>query len=136
MRKMTIQMTIRTRVGEYEVEISGLKEEVMEFLGELEDVLKTLTPQRRERSTQNVGGGYPMITPSKTYSEAIIKLLSTSWGRTPRTLREIREALEANAMHCPKTTLSGVLIWLVKKGKVKRYKTKKGYVYYLVHQGE
>jgi len=129
--RMTIQMTVRTKVGEYEVEISGVKDEVMEFLGEFEEILKALSPRRRESLTQNAGGGYPIITPSKTYSEAIIKLLSTSWGRTPRTLREIREALEANAMHCPKTTLSGVLIWLVKKGRVKRYKTKRGYVYYL-----
>jgi predicted transcriptional regulator len=49
----------------------------------------------------------------------------------PRTLPEIVEAMRANAVHYPATTLSGVLNWLVRKGKVKRWKTDKGYVYVL-----
>jgi uncharacterized membrane protein len=39
--------------------------------------------------------------------------------------------MRANAVHYPPTTLSGVLSWLVRKGKIKRWKTEKGYVYVL-----
>jgi hypothetical protein len=41
------------------------------------------------------------------------------------------EAMRVNAVHFPVTTLSGVLNWLVRKGRVKRWKTDKGYVYVL-----
>jgi hypothetical protein len=40
--------------------------------------------------------------------------------------------MEANAIFFPKTTLSGVLVWLVKKGSLRRWKDKKrGYLYVL-----
>jgi uncharacterized membrane protein len=48
---------------------------------------------------------------------------------------EIIEALKANGVHYPATTLSGVLMWLVKKGKVRRWKTDEGYVYILAEKG-
>jgi predicted transcriptional regulator len=46
-------------------------------------------------------------------------------------LPELVEAMRVNAVHFPVTTLSGVLNWLVRKGRVKRWKTDKGYVYVL-----
>ena len=63
-------------------------------------------------------------------SEAVTALLADPWGKTPRTIAELREAMEANAVFFPKTTLSGVLVWMVKKGTVRRWKDKKrGYLY-------
>jgi predicted transcriptional regulator len=58
-------------------------------------------------------------------------LLETDWARQARTLTELEEALKANAVHYPSTTLSGVLAWLVRKNKIKRWKTDRGYVYVL-----
>jgi hypothetical protein len=38
--------------------------------------------------------------------------------------------MEANAVFFPKTTLSGVLVWLTKKGDLRRWKDpKRGYLY-------
>jgi hypothetical protein len=77
-------------------------------------------------------GAYPSIQGSGNCSDAVLKLLETDWGRsTPRTLPELVEAMRVNAVHFPVTTLSGVLNWLVRKGRVKRWKTDKGYVYVL-----
>ncbi len=75
---------------------------------------------------------YPTISSSANCSEAVLKLLETGWGKQqPRTLPELAEAMKANALHYPSTTLSGVLVWLVKKGRIKRWKTDRGYVYAL-----
>lgn len=73
---------------------------------------------------------FPSIS-SSSCSEAILKLLASDWGRQPRTLTELREALKANAVYNPSTTLSGVLTWLLRKNKIKRWKTDKGYAYVL-----
>ncbi len=80
---------------------------------------------------------YPSIKGAKNCSEAVVKLLETEWGTwKPRTMPEIVEALKANALHYPPSTLSGVLMWLVKKGKVRRWKTDAGYVYILAEKEE
>lgn len=79
----------------------------------------------------------PSIKEAKNCSEAVVKLLETEWGNwKPRTMPEIVEALKANALHYPASTLSGVLTWLVKKGKVRRWKTDAGYVYILAEKEE
>jgi predicted transcriptional regulator len=79
-----------------------------------------------------VATAYPSIQSSGGCADAVMRLLATGWGRVaPRTLPEIVEAMRANAVHYPATTLSGVLNWLVRKGKVKRWKKDKGYVYVL-----
>ena len=73
---------------------------------------------------------YPKIKRTNQCGEAVVGLLSTDWGKTPRPIGELREAMEANAVFFPKTTLSGVLVWLVKKGQLRRWKDKKrGYLY-------
>jgi predicted transcriptional regulator len=75
---------------------------------------------------------FPRIPRTTQCGEAVVSLLSTDWGITPRTISELREAMEANAIFFPKTTLSGVLVWLVKKGRIRRWKDKKrGYLYVL-----
>jgi len=74
----------------------------------------------------------PVIGGSGSCSEAVLRLLESDWGRqAPRTLPELVEALRANAVHYPASTLSGVLAWLVRRGRVKRWKTERGYVYIL-----
>jgi hypothetical protein len=128
---------IRVRIGEVEVEIGGAREEVISTLNDLGGIVEKVQDAfklegdaclnlRPEASKED----FPKIPTTSQCSEAVISLLSTEWGKTPRTLSEIREAMEANAIFFPKTTLSGVLVWLVKKNKIRRWKDKKrGYVY-------
>jgi len=147
---MPTPFSLRVRLGQFEVEISGSREEVLQTLEDLPNLVAAVseafaqagveastTPKVESSLSQSssstaVSSVYPSIQSSGNCSDAVLKLLDTDWGRaTPRTLPELVEAMRANAVHYPTTTLSGVLNWLVRKGKVKRWKTDKGYVYVL-----
>lgn len=157
-----MSFSFRVKSGDYEVEISGTRKEVLGTLDELPiliaKVLKgleeaklkaavslsaaakpitvrvTSSPASANPTAQSMP--IPSISPAKQFNQSILNLLETDWGRwRPRTMPEIIEALKANAIHYPATTLSGVLTWLVKKGKVRRWKTDEGYVYILAETG-
>jgi hypothetical protein len=150
--------SLRVRFGEYEIELGGTKKEVLETLNDLsalvakitkafeEAKFKPVTQPETKPLTVRIASApvnasvssipIPVIQPAKQFSHAILNLLETDWGRwRPRTMPEIIEALKANGVHYPATTLSGVLTWLVKKGKVRRWKTDEGYVYILAEKG-
>lgn len=131
---------IKIRIGEAEVEIGGNREEVLEAFQELEKIVENvsnafnITVEERKKKTRSKGDPtqYPKIPRTNQCSEAVISLLSTDWGKNPRTIGELREGMEANAVFFPKTTLSGVLVWLTKKGDLRRWKDpKRGYQYVL-----
>ncbi len=145
-----VPFTLRVRLGQYEVEISGIKEDVLKTVEDLPNLVTAVSEAFAQtgisvkvadaQSSQNSipmpsaspSGAYPSIQGSGSCSDAVLKLLGTEWGRSiPRTLPELVEAMRVNAVHFPVTTLSGVLNWLVRKGRVKRWKTDKGYVYVL-----
>ena len=141
--------SLRVRLGRCEVEISGNRDEVLKTVSDLPNLVTTISEAFAQAgvevsketmvdqtsslpSSAPVSVVYPSIQSSGNCSDAVLKLLSSDWGRaTPRTLPELIEAMKANAVHFPATTLSGVLNWLVRKGRVKRWKTDKGYVYVL-----
>jgi hypothetical protein len=122
-----------------EIELGGRKEEVLETLNDLEMIVEKFSGAfnkdiiKLTESDDNLPRGikkFPNIPRTTQCGEAIVSLLHTEWGETPRTMGELREAMEANAIYFPKTTLSGVLVWLVKKGSLRRWKDKKrGYLY-------
>jgi hypothetical protein len=130
---------IKIRIGDYEVEIGGTKEEVMETLNDLDAIIDKVSLAFKEKAVsgkvkkkKNGDVEYPNIPHTTQCSEAIVSLLETEWGKTPRTIGELREAMEANAVFFPKSTISGVLSWQIKKGSLRRWKDKKrGYLYVL-----
>ncbi len=131
---MEIPFSFRAKIGQHEIEISGTREEVMKTLEELprlmENIQKAFELTSNKETTKSVSSAFPSIS-SSSCSEAVLQLLSSDWGRQPRTLPELGKALKANAVYFPSTTVSGVLAWLVRKNKIKRWKTDKGYVYVL-----
>jgi hypothetical protein len=131
---------LKVKIGEVEVELGGEKAEVLATLDELPKIVEKVSvsfpaeavPRQRQKKPQenHEAESFPQIPRTTQCSEAVTALLSEPWGKTPRTIAELREAMEANAVFFPKTTLSGVLVWLVKKGTVRRFKDKKrGYLY-------
>jgi len=132
---------LRIKIGEIEVELSGQKKEVLDTLNEIDEIVtkintafnveKTKKPVKTPEAKDLVSPlNFPKIGRTTQCGEAVQALLSSDWGKTPRTIGELREAMEANAIFFPKTTLSGVLVWLVKKGQLRRWKDKKrGYLY-------
>jgi len=138
---------LRVRIGDMEVEMGGEREEVLSTLEDLSGIISKVSkafrmkesrdnPGALERGIREVRGDYPRIPWTSRCSEAVVSLLSTEWGKTPRTLSELREAMEANAIFFPKTTLSGVLVWLVKRGRLRRWRDKKKGYLYILNEGE
>jgi hypothetical protein len=138
---------LRVKIGEMEVELGGIKDEVISTLDDLDGIVEKVSDAfnlREKRKAQKAESPkaqsqtlmFPRIARTTQCGEAVVSLLTTEWGRTPRTISELREAMEANAIFFPKTTLSGVLVWLVKKGKIRRWKDKRrGYLYVLSEEG-
>ena len=156
-----MSFSFRVKSGDYEVEISGTRKEVLGALDDLPTLMAKVLKGVEEAKLKATASSspkpltvrvtspsaspsvaaqsipIPSIPSAKQFSQSILSLLETDWGRwRPRTMPEITEALKANAIHYPATTLSGVLTWLVKRGKVRRWKTDEGYVYILAETGE
>ena len=131
---MGMPFSFRVKIGQREIEISGTREEVMKAIEELPQLMETVSKAfestKNKEIAQTGGSVYPSISASSC-SEAVLQLLASDWGKQPRSLPELGEALKANAVYYPSTTVSGVLAWLVRKNKIKRWKTDKGYVYVL-----
>lgn len=152
--------SFRVRLGEYEVELNGTKQEVLDTIKDLPALVGKVSKAFEESQIKSTSAPskpltvriapssnnpatttptppipIPSIPHTQQCNQAVLSLLETDWGRwKPRTLPEIIEALKVNAIHYPATTLSGVLNWLVKKGKVRRWKTDEGYVYILTEK--
>lgn len=131
---MEMPFSFRVKMGEQEIEISGTREEVIKTIEELPSLVANISKAfeltKNVEAAKQVTSVYPSVS-SSGCSEAVLQLLETDWGKQSRTLTELEEALKANGLHYPSTTLSGVLAWLVRKNKIKRWKTDKGYVYVL-----
>ncbi len=123
--------SFRVKMGQQEIEISGTREEVIKTIEELPSLVASISKAFESTKNREIAFTYPSVSPSSSCSEAVLKLLETDWGRQARTLTELGEALKTNAVHYPSTTLSGVLSWLLRKNKIKRWKTDRGYVYVL-----
>lgn len=78
-----------------------------------------------------VGGQYPNIGKVESYPDALVKLLSTDWGKEPRTLNELHSALAMNAVHIEKMALGSVLTKLVRSNRLSRVK-KDGHFAYML----
>ncbi|MCW3989480.1 MAG: hypothetical protein NWE88_05335 [Candidatus Bathyarchaeota archaeon] len=133
---------LKVKIGDMEVELGGDKDEVLSTLDELSSIVGKVTHAFEVESLVLPGASeqreveavslldIPKISRTSKCGDAVVALLTTEWGNSPRTISELREAMEANAIFFPKTTLSGVLVWLVKKGRIRRWKDKKkGYLY-------
>lgn len=132
---------LRVRMGDMEVELGGDRAEVLETLDDLNKIVEKFSKafnkdlehvsEPKEELSDSLKK-FPQISRTNQCGEAVVSLLGTEWGDTPRSIGELREAMEANAIYFPKTTISGVLVWLVKKGSLRRWKDKKrGYLYVL-----
>ncbi len=127
--------SFRIKIGQQEIEISGTREEVIKTIEMLPSLVANISEAFESTEhlrivSRPVTSTYPSIS-SSSCSEAVLELLGTDWGKQARTLTELGEVLKANTLNYPSTTLSGVLAWLVRKNKIKRWKTDKGYVYVL-----
>lgn len=107
--------------GEISIEVETLDEliGILEKL-ESEEAVSPVLPQKITVETPQIPGN---VGPT----EAVRQALGSSWGRAePRTMTEIAEVLEANALYFSQSTLSGVLTNMTKKGELRRPRKKAG----------
>lgn len=70
------------------------------------------------------------ISGEENLPSLIVKMFSTEWGRKPRRLMEIKNALDSYGIIHPKQSIAVTLLRLAKTGKLRRFKDSKGeYVY-------
>jgi hypothetical protein len=141
----------RVRLGEYEVEVCGSREEVLRTIEELpglmanvhrafegvkpKTVAKLTVKTAEADKDEAVMQKYPRIVRTEKCDEALLRILETDWGKwRPRTLAELRDALDANELSFSGRMLAGVLMGLVRRGKVRRWKTDTDYVYILAEK--
>jgi len=140
----------RVKMGEYELEISGTREEVLRTVEELPSLIgdvdkafeglksKTvakLTVKTEADKREALMHKYPKVLRTEKCDEAFLRILESDWGKwRPRTIEELKEALKANELSFSGRILAGVLMGLVRKGKVMRWKTDAGYVYILAEK--
>lgn len=103
------------RNGEIIIEAETFQEldNALRILTSQGDILE-LSPKDNERA--------PLMPSVKGCSDAIKILMGTDWGRQPRSMNEIKKALEANALYFSKGSLSGTLTVMTKRGELRRVK--------------
>ncbi len=136
-----IPFTIKIKVKDNEIELSGSKEDVMDALNNFSDIMtkitRTFTSSSSIQSTLQMPKTIPTskfpsisVSPDTPCPDTILKLLSTEWGREkPRKLRELLEAMKVNAIHYPIGTIKGRLTDMTKKGFLRRVKEGREYAY-------
>lgn len=149
-REAQKNFVFRVKMGEYEVEINGTREEVLKTIEELPSLtvnvhkafeslkpktVATLTLKKEGAKEEALMQKYPKILRTEKCDEAILRILETDWGKwRPRTVTELKDALKENKLKFSGRILAGVLMGLVRKRKVRRWKTDAGYVYILAEK--
>ncbi|MCW4005518.1 MAG: hypothetical protein NWF04_02810 [Candidatus Bathyarchaeota archaeon] len=139
--------SLRVKMGEYEVELSGAHRDVMKTVKTLptliEDINKAfenvkpktiaaIAVDNPESSPEAAPQKYPKIAASENPEDAILKALESDWGKwRPRTVEELKDAMKFNKRDYPGLVLPSILEAIVEKGLVKRWNTNDGFVYIL-----
>lgn len=148
---------IRVRSGESEAEIEAALANIKQAIDLIPEVLsklpqmrtetaapaavfsraESLSPHRLEippgtSSTPATSTSAPVVTIEKgdSLSDVISKFFSDPWGRSPRKLMEVRDALQSYGLNYPKQSVAVALLRLAKASKIRRFKGESGeYVY-------
>jgi len=150
------KIKIRVKSGENEAEIETSLSNIREAIELIPDVLSKLPkviagarPQYLGPSSESVSpysadpastsapaqappSAIPAVTVEKgdSLSDVISRFFSDSWGRNPRKLMEVREALQSYGLNYPKQSVAVALLRLAKSSKLRRFKGEGGeYVY-------
>ena len=104
-----------------------IEAETLEELNAILDKLFSLSEV--QAISQIAGDEFPKLPVGLGCSDAIRALLQTEWGKKHKSMAEIKEALEANALYFSKGTLSGTLTLMTRKGHLRRVKKAGKWVY-------
>ncbi len=141
------RIKIRVRSGQNEAEIeaeAGRIREAIELIPEIASKLPESRPDVRRVLSPNEptsaqppadvrsGSELPAISIEKgdSLSDVITKFFADQWGRSPRKLSEVRDALQSYGLNYPKQSVAVALLRLAKSSRMRRFKSEGGeYVY-------
>jgi len=94
-----------------------------ETLQELNEALGMLSSAGELQGSLVSGELYiPQIPSVQGCSDALRAVMKTDWGRQPRSMKEIKKALDTNGLYFSKGILSGTLTAMTKRGELRRVK--------------
>jgi hypothetical protein len=152
----TRNVKIRVKSGESEAEIEASLTDIREAIELIPMVLARLPQSSLERrstplasaalaapphasepaaaavQTSVAPSSAPAVSIEKgdSLSDVISKFFADPWGRNPRKLMEVREALQSYGLNYPKQSVAVALLRLAKSSKIRRFKGEGGeYVY-------
>ena len=126
--------TLRVRVASGEVEMQGPRSEIYETIDELPRIVGKVREAlsiSQAQMEQRIGNTAFQVTPEAPehapdidratgLNDAIMKLLSTEWGKRPRKWSELDHALKQNALNYSRGSITGALAYLVKSARLRR----------------
>lgn len=107
------------------VTVEGTASEIAAILAQLEGPVPQSSPSPQSKSPDAEQNTRDATGPSSL----VLKLKESGFFDTPRSLGDIGGALQEQGFLYPPTTLSGVLLSLLKKGKLHRKKAEGRWVY-------
>ena len=147
---------IRIKSGESEAEVEASLSDIRQAIELIPEILAKLPQSSAERKPASVAPpaqagaphtpetasvtaqtsatptSVPTVTIEKgdSLSDVISKFFADSWGRSPRKLMEVREALQSYGLNYPKQSVAVALLRLAKGSRIRRFKGEGGeYVY-------
>ncbi len=141
------RVKIRVRSGQNEAEVEAPMEQIREAIALIPEIASKFPAGRSEPrqvvvpneptsapppSEAHGPSQLPSITVEKgdSLSDIISKFFSDQWGRVPRKLSDVREALQSYGLNYPKQSVAVALLRLAKTSKIRRFKSEGGeYVY-------
>lgn len=144
----------RIKMGEYELEIRGTRDEVTKTVENLQSLVDyvqkafeavkpktvaTITvktePPQKSPSDEAAAVSYPKIGSPRNCEDAVLRILETDWGKwRPRTMEELKEIMKSNGLKYTSPVLEETLNDLADKGMVRRWNTTNGFVYILAEK--
>ncbi len=145
MSNVSLKLVYKYGNRSLELEITGEKEVVEEFLNKILDrfqVSQHISPSKelvesKEETKKAVDeASYDdipniKISSSDSLADILNKMFYSGWGRTPRSLREVMDTLTMFGLYYPKSTIAVTLKRMVEKGVLRRIKGKDGVFKYV-----
>ena len=128
-------LSVEKSVGGYKLVVSGPPDDVESLVETLDKAVlkmagKEKVPSPVPLAQQMPDVPLPQLPGSLSLTDAIAELFASDWGKRPRKMTEIQEALAINGLRYPVTSLSGKLLKLTRKLVLRRFKDDQGdYVY-------
>lgn len=144
MSNVSLKLVYKYENRSLELEISGEKEVVEDFLNKILDRFEVLqhVPANKEhvesKREAKIAEGISVddipdikISSSDSLTDILNKMFYSGWGRVPRSLREVMDILTMFGLYYPKSTIAVTLKRMVEKGVLRRIKGKDGIFRYV-----